>query len=90
MNTLEELIKSGKATIIDVRTPSEFMGGHAPGSINIPLNELPNRVAEIKGKQNIILCCASGGRSGQAAMYLQQQGIACENAGSWLSVNRYC
>ncbi len=90
MKTTEELIKSGEATIVDVRTPSEFMGGHVNGSINIPLQEISARLTEFKKMKNIVLCCASGNRSGQAAAYLKQNGIECKNAGSWLEVNCYC
>jgi len=75
-------------TIIDVRTPQEFMGGNVAGSINIPLTELHERISEIKEiKQPIVLCCASGVRSRQAAIYLLGNGIECENGGSWLDVN---
>ena len=87
MNNTEKLIKEKKANIIDVRTPAEFMGGHVAGSINIPLQEITARLDEIRKMENIVLCCASGGRSGHAAEFLKQQGIACENAGSWLTVN---
>lgn len=74
--------------IVDVRTPGEFMGGHVAGSINIPLNEIPKRLEEIKKlRQPLVLCCASGGRSGQATSYLRGLGVACENGGSWLDVN---
>lgn len=85
---IEELITSGKADIIDVRSPEEFMGGHAEGSINIPLQEIAERIDEIKaiGKP-IVLCCASGNRSGLAQNFLSQQGIECYNGGSWLDVN---
>ncbi len=75
-------------TIIDVRTPAEFMGGHVAGSINIPLNEVEARLDEIKSIDGeIILCCASGGRSGQAAGFLKSHGVSCENGGGWLEVN---
>lgn len=75
-------------TIIDVRTPGEFMGGHVAGSINIPLQELQARLDEVKTlPQPILLCCASGNRSGQAMMFLRSLGIDCENGGSWLNVN---
>ena len=67
MKNLEELIKSGKATIIDVRTPSEFRGGHVANSLNIPLQEVPTHLDELKEMKNLVLCCASGGRSGQAS-----------------------
>jgi phage shock protein E len=75
-------------TIIDVRSRGEFAGGNVAGSINIPLDEIQGKVEEIKAmKQPIILCCVSGNRSGQATYFLQAQGIACENGGSWLDVN---
>lgn len=75
-------------TIIDVRTPAEFMGGHVAGSLNIPLNIIGNKLEEIRSMQQpIILCCASGNRSGQAAMFLKQNGVNCTNGGSWLDVN---
>ncbi|MEQ8534522.1 MAG: rhodanese-like domain-containing protein [Imperialibacter sp.] len=79
---------SKNATVIDVRTPGEFMGGHVRGSINIPLQDITSKVQEIKKMaQPIILCCASGNRSGQATGFLKAQGIDCSNGGSWLEVN---
>jgi phage shock protein E len=89
MKNWVELVKAHEATVVDVRTPGEFMGGHVAGSINIPLQEIPDRLEEIKNMKNIILCCASGNRSGQATAYLRQHGIECENGGSWMDVNRY-
>ena len=75
-------------TIIDVRTPGEFMGGHVAGSIDIPLQELQTRLEEVKSlPQPLTLCCASGNRSGQAMMFLRSAGVECENGGSWLDVN---
>lgn len=90
MKNIEELIKSGEAKIVDVRTPAEFSGGHVKGSVNIPLQEIPKRLEEFKQMKNIVLCCASGNRSGQASAFLKQNGVNCENAGSWLDVNCYC
>lgn len=88
--TLENIIKERKGTIVDVRTHEEFMGGHVAGSINIPLGEIQNRIEEIENlKMPLILCCASGNRSGQAQHYLSQKGIDCYNGGSWLDVNYY-
>jgi phage shock protein E len=73
--------------IIDVRTIAEFNSGHAPGSINIPLSEIAAIVEEIKNmNQRIILCCASGNRSGQATNFLKSYGVDCENGGSWIEV----
>ncbi len=85
---IEKIIKEKQGTIVDVRTPSEFTGGNVAGSINIPLEELEKRMDELKKlKQPLVLCCASGGRSGQAHGYLAQKGIECFNGGSWLDVN---
>ena len=75
-------------TIVDVRTPAEFITGNVAGSINIPLQEIEQRIEKIKSLQKpIILCCASGGRSGQATACLQSLGIECENGGSWIDLN---
>ena len=86
----EQIIKEKQGTIVDVRTPSEFMGGNVAGSINIPLQEIQQRMDELKSlKQPLVLCCASGNRSGQATQFLTQQGIECCNGGCWLDVNYY-
>jgi rhodanese-related sulfurtransferase len=88
--TLENIIKEKKGTIVDVRSHEEFMGGHVVGAINIPLQTIPERVEELKGLDSpLILCCASGNRSGQAQYFLSQQGLDCHNGGSWLDVNYY-
>ena len=87
---IEQILKSGKGTIVDVRTPGEFMGGNVAGSMNIPLNEVPARVDEFKKLEApVILCCASGNRSGQAAHFLSSQGVDCVNGGPWTDVNYY-
>jgi rhodanese-related sulfurtransferase len=73
-----------------VRSYDEFMGGHVAGSINIPLNEIPHRMQEIQElKAPLVLCCASGNRSGQAQVFLTAHGIESYNGGSWLDVNYY-
>lgn len=87
---MEQIIKEGQGTIVDVRTVEEFRGGNVANSINIPLQEIERRLDEVKKlKQPLILCCASGGRSGQATRFLSQQGIECYNGGSWLDVNYF-
>lgn len=85
---VSNLIKENKGSIVDVRTRGEFSGGHVAGSINIPLNEIPQRLEELeKLEAPLILCCASGMRSGQAENFLSSKGFECHNAGSWLEVN---
>lgn len=74
-------------TIIDVRSPEEYKSEHGENSINIPLQQIKERLTEIKSfDQPIILCCASGNRSGQAVAFLKNEGVECSNGGSWLDV----
>lgn len=91
MNTqVQQLIREKQGTIVDVRTPDEFRRGNVAGSVNIPLQELDNRLAEVKSlKTPLVLCCASGNRSGMAMHVLTHKGIECYNGGSWMDVNYY-
>jgi len=80
----QELIAQG-AIVVDVRSPREFSNGHAPGSKNIPLQSLPDKLKSLKGKE-IILVCRSGMRAGKAKSILQNNGITAHNAGGWQKV----
>ena len=86
---MNDIINNPTATIIDVRTPEEFASGHVAGSINIPLDQVPNRVNEFNEMSKpLVLCCLSGGRSGQATAFLQQNGVSdVHNGGGWADVN---
>jgi phage shock protein E len=87
---LSGIIKEG-AFIVDVRTPGEFAGGHVNGAVNIPLDQLPQQLSKFKNRKNIIVCCQSGGRSGQAKIVLEKNGITdVTNGGSWNNVAQYC
>ena len=74
-----------QATIIDVRSPGEFSMGAVDGSINIPLDQVPHKVEEFKNMPRpIVLCCASGNRSGQACHFLEANGVDdIYNGGGW-------
>jgi rhodanese-related sulfurtransferase len=72
------------AVIVDVRNLEEFQGGHCDGSINIPLGSLSSRIHELDKKGKIIVCCASGVRSGSALSILKSNGFQnVINAGPW-------
>ncbi len=74
-NSVKEKIEAG-ARVVDVRTPAEFKDGTYPGAINIPVSLLPVRMNELEPKDKpIVLFCASGARSGQAARLLKQAGF---------------
>ena len=80
---LPGLIESG-ALVVDVRSSGEFRQGARPGSINIPLNELNSRAQELDKQKTILLCCASGSRSGLAVGILKKNGFNnVINAGPW-------
>ena len=85
---MNELINNPSATIVDVRSEGEFAMGNVAGSINIPLDTVPDKVEDFKNMSKpLILCCASGNRSGQALGFLQQQGVeGAHNGGGWSDV----
>lgn len=66
------------ALLIDVREPDEYAQGHAPGSVLIPLGQLPGRLAELRASQDkpVALICRSGRRSARAAEILHQAGFS--------------
>ena len=83
---VQELI-GRDALIVDVRSPGEFSGGHIKGSRNIPLGQIRDRVERFqKMGKPVILCCASGNRSGQATRILKAEGIEAYNGGGWRSL----
>jgi hydroxyacylglutathione hydrolase len=61
--------------VVDVRTPREWEQKHIPGSINVPLNHLAERVGELPQERTIVVHCAGGYRSMIAASLLQQRGF---------------
>ena len=61
---------------IDVREPNEVAAGTLPGTVNIPLGELGERVGELDPGKRVVLLCRSGGRSTAAAEALTAAGFA--------------
>lgn len=77
------------AIIIDVRTKQEFNRGAIPGSKNIPLQQIATKASQIKKwDKPIILCCASGMRSGSASGILKSKDIEAMNGGGWISLSK--
>ncbi|MBL4593174.1 MAG: rhodanese-like domain-containing protein [Flavobacteriales bacterium] len=78
-----ELIANG-AILIDVRTPREYSNGKPTNSKNIPLDKIGGKIDKIKKlNKPIVLCCASGMRSGRATSMLKSNGIDAYNGGGW-------
>jgi rhodanese-related sulfurtransferase len=82
----KQLITQG-AVVVDVRSPSEYAGGHINKSINIPLDKLSNESNKIKKGVPVITCCASGMRSAAAKNMLKSKGFTeVYNGGGWYSL----
>ncbi|MBP7173033.1 MAG: rhodanese-like domain-containing protein [Cloacibacterium sp.] len=72
--SIKKQIENG-AFLVDVRTPEEYAEGSVKGAVNIPLDQIPNRLEEFEGKTSVIVFCRSGNRSGQAKSILEAKGI---------------
>ena len=78
------------AIILDVRTQEEWNEGHIENAKHIVLNLIPLKIEEIKAwEKPVIAVCRSGGRSGQAAQFLKQNGVDVINGGPWQNVDQY-
>lgn len=75
---MESISKGENQLILDVRTPEEFVSGHIPGSINIPVTDLPRRVSKIASDLDkpVVTVCLTGVRSAYAAMFLRGYGFS--------------
>lgn len=84
---LTDLVRNSKTSIVDVRTTEEFSNSRVEGSVNIPLNLVPENIETLKKMQPLVLCCAAGVRSGQAMEFLKFNGFnQVYNGGSWQDV----
>lgn len=85
---VEKFINEG-AIILDVRTKREWNQGHIEKSIHIPLDQLRERLPEIKKlNKPIITICESGVRSSKAAKFLSLNNIKTINGGGWKSLKQ--
>ncbi len=82
-------MKTSKEIIVDVRTPEEWQfDGHAECSVNYPLDQLQDKINELKAYDHVVLVCRSGGRAGSAKRMLEAAGIKnVENLGPWQNVS---
>jgi len=78
---LSSLLEKNPDTIdlIDVRGTGEYAEVHIPEAKNIPLHLLPLRLSELDKKKKIIFICRSGGRSGQATLFVESENIIAYN-----------
>jgi apolipoprotein D and lipocalin family protein len=60
--------------VLDVRTPAEYAEGHVPGAVNVPHDQVADRLAEVPRDRDVVLYCRSGRRSQLAADVLRANG----------------
>src|SRR5271166_4093809 len=71
----EELASQNPPVVIDIRGPREWSAKHITDSVNLPLNQLQQRIDEVPPSRRIAVHCAGGYRSSMAASILNQNGI---------------
>lgn len=77
------------ATIVDVREPEEYVQGHVPGAILIPMGQVPKRAHEVPDCGPVYVICASGRRSQTSAAQLESFGYDAysvrEGTNGWIA-----
>jgi len=66
----QQLDETPESICLDVRTEEEHKDCHIAASLNIPLDQLPSRIDELKGYSKIYVHCGGGGRAKRACEYL--------------------
>lgn len=86
---LMDYIKEG-AQLIDVRTREEFEAGHAEGSVNIPMQQIPMELDNLDKSRKIIVFCRSGNRSDLVKEFLLNHGFdSVKNGGAWQNMHEW-
>jgi rhodanese-related sulfurtransferase len=83
---------AANAVVVDVRQPDEYLGGHVPGAVLIPLNDVPERFGELPTDREVLVVCRSGGRSYVASEFLVANGVQAVNVAggtlAWIESGR--
>ena len=90
---LADALQSGAPPLVlDVRTATEYAAGHIRGAVNIPVDELRDRLNELPADQDIAIHCKSGFRGHLAARILRQRGFdkVTNVTGGWTSFELEC
>ncbi|GAT72066.1 rhodanese-like domain-containing protein [Microbacterium hydrocarbonoxydans] len=89
--TVAELAARENTPLIDVREADEFIGGHVPGAVNIPMSEIGSRLEELPAEAFDVIC-QLGGRSARVVEALEARGYDVTNVeggtGEWIAQGR--
>ena len=91
VNAAWDLIQNEpEMVILDVRTPSEYEDAHIEGAINIPVEEIVDRLNELSANDVILVYCRTGNRSGTAVGIMEENGFSKiyhmhEGISTWIS-----
>ncbi len=81
-----------ESTLLDVRENEEWLHGHAPEAVHIPMSELPSRIGEIDPDAHLYVVCGVGARSARVVQYLLQTGYDAVNVDggmhAWVAAGR--
>lgn len=81
----QALIDKQPLLLLDVREPYEWRQVHIPSALHIPMNDIPQRLAELSPHQPILVFCAHGSRSYGVAGYLMEQGYTAYSLAGGIS-----
>jgi rhodanese-related sulfurtransferase len=78
--------RKGLVTVLDVRPPEEYLAGHLPGAVNIPIHELQKRLSELPKRREIIAYCRGPYclMSYDAVALLRKKGVKARRLGAGL------
>jgi glyoxylase-like metal-dependent hydrolase (beta-lactamase superfamily II)/rhodanese-related sulfurtransferase len=86
-------LAAAPGTLLDVREPEEYAGGHLPGAVSLPQADLASRLADVPRDRPVYLVCQGGFRSLRAAQFLRQVGYervvnVGGGTGAWIEAGR--
>jgi rhodanese-related sulfurtransferase len=73
------LAHAAGATVVDIREPGEYVAGHVPGAVLLPMSQLGSRVGELDRGQRLLIICATGNRSAAMTDALRAAGYDAWN-----------
>lgn len=74
VTTAAQLLRADQAVLLDVREPDELAICQVPGSLPIPMREIPARISELPD-QHVLVLCHHGGRSARVTQFLRANGF---------------